>query len=334
MKLKVLTLFAMVFSQLPSAAISITIEYVTPGDSFFTAQAQSTLSKAALDISNAITTSLNPLAEDRYTGTSGLNSATADWAAAFTNPNTGVLDNSVSDFSNGADEIILKVGHRDLDGSTLGVGGTAASLGFSFSESDSSFSSAVAEMEAASNVGLLRGGIVNGTFSGTLGSETYNLEYGYAVGSLAFDSLASWHFDYDTLPGAGQNDFYSVAVHEILHTLGVGGGDTWDSNISGTDWTGAEVIAALGSGTDVIEADGNHIAQNVMGFAIIDGVQTNISQEVVMDPNITTGTRKYLTDVDLAFLTDMGWTTTAIPEPSSLALFGLSFAGLLVLRRR
>jgi hypothetical protein len=45
-----------------------------------------------------------------------------------------------------------------------------------------------------------------------------------------------------------------------------------------------------------------------------------------MDPTITVGTRKYLTDLDLAFLQDMGW--EVVPEPTSAALLLLS--GLVV----
>ena len=31
-----------------------------------------------------------------------------------------------------------------------------------------------------------------------------------------------WHFDHTLDPASGKNDFYSVAVHEILHTMGFG----------------------------------------------------------------------------------------------------------------
>ena len=66
-----------------------------------------------------------------------------------------------------------------------------------------------------------------------------------------------------------------------------------------------------------------------MSARLSDGVM----QEVVMDPNITTGTRKELTELDLAFLRDIGWETITIPEPSSTLLLGLgSFA--FILRRR
>jgi hypothetical protein len=189
-------------------------------------------------------------------------------------------------------------------------------------------------MEASSDAGMIRGGPILSTTSGTLGSENFDLSYGYALGVLAFDSDAttSWNFSYSNLPTSGQNDFYSVAVHEILHTLGIGGGQTWASNVNGTDWTGPAVIDLLGSGADVIDGDGDHVASGVEGFAIIDGVQTNDPQEVAMSPSLTQGTRKYLTDVDLAFVNDMGF--SVIPEPSHATLVALSILVLTLRRKR
>ena len=98
------------------------------------------------------------------------------------------------------------------------------------------------------------------------------------------------------------------------------------------NWTGPAVANLLGSGVYVLESDGNHVKSGLQGFAIIDGVQTGILQEVAMDPNLTQGTRKYLTDVDLAFLSDMGW--AIIPEPSHTTLAGLSLFALLLRRKR
>ena len=61
-------------------------------------------------------------------------------------------------------------------------------------------------------------------------------------------------------------------------------------------------------------------------------LEGGLSQEVVMDPEITTGTRKYLTELDLAILRDLGYET--IPEPSSSLLLLLSLAFPFSRRRR
>ena len=66
----------------------------------------------------------------------------------------------------------------------------------------------------------------------------------------------------------------------------------------------------------MVSSGGDHVADGFMSLRLSDG----LAQESVMDPSITVGTRKSLTEVDLAFLRDLGYTT--IPEP---------FAGMLVI---
>ncbi len=324
-------LIALLCSSPSAHAISITIQYENPMDGFFTSEAQTTISKAASDISYAITSTLGSLTQDVYTGTSGAASASANWYLTYTNPNDNTTQ-TLNTFSFASNEIIIKVGTRDLGGSTLGVGGPGGA-GFSLSGSGSgaSFTTAVDNMEAASNAGMLRGGPTLSTLNGTFGPEPYSLSYGYAIGSLAFNNTATWNKSYATGPSGGQNDLYSVALHEMLHVIGFGIGDTWDSNVSGQNWTGAAVISLLGDGTNKVNAGGDHINNGLTGKAIIDGVITTTDQEASMDPNITVGTRKYLTTLDLAFLQDMGW--QVVPEPSSsmMILVGLSW---LCLRRK
>jgi hypothetical protein len=53
-----------------------------------------------------------------------------------------------------------------------------------------------------------------------------------------------------------------------------------------------------------------------------------------MDPTILLGTRKFLTELDLAGLNDLGYTVTAIPEPAQAVwLVGLVALGWTVVRR-
>ena len=192
-----------------------------------------------------------------------------------------------------------------------------------------------------SNTSLERGiGVTMNTLSGALGGNSFDLSYGPMIGNLWFDNDSDndgvaddattlgtyWHFDHTTSVGAGKSDFYSVALHEILHSLGFSGSnDSFAANSSGLDWTGAEVIAELGDGTGALHTGASHIANGTMSQTL-DGVP----QEAVMDPSITTGTRKEITTLDLAFLRDMGYET--VPEPSSALLIGLS--GVVLLRRR
>ena len=68
---------------------------------------------------------------------------------------------------------------------------------------------------------------------------------------------------------------------------------------------GAEVIASNGTGTGIVAADGDHFIENTMSPRITDGVL----QEVVIDPDLTVGTRRELTQLDLAVLRDLGFQT-------------------------
>ena len=135
-----------------------------------------------------------------------------------------------------------------------------------------------------------------------------------------------WHYDRSTAVAAGKNDMYSVALHELMHVIGFGSSFTWDSKRIGSNWTGTNVIALTGSGINALTVDGAHILDSTMSTRILDGT----AQEAVMDPSITAGTRKTLTQLDLAYLRDLGY-ATVVPEPSVSVLLliaiGMSSAG-------
>ena len=63
---------------------------------------------------------------------------------------------------------------------------------------------------------------------------------------------------------------------------------------------------------------------------------TTTAQETEMDPTIMLGTRKYYTDLDVAALSDLGYTVTAaVPEPATEAgIIGLVVLMVAVWRRR
>ncbi len=339
-----------------SQALTINLDY--SHDTFFAgnATAQATLEKAATDVSWAITTALSPLSQDMfsYTHTDGPNSttATADFHLRYTNPETGGTE-TLNTYSFINSEFRIFVGGRDLLGSTLGQGGPGA---FGFSGGGSSigtpdFQSAVDGLLAEANPANLRGGPILSTLALDLAGASGTIEMGYSVGNLWFDTdtdndgftdsastlAANWHFDYNTPVEAGKDDLYSVAVHEMLHSIGFGTGNTWNDMVSGTDWLGTDVIDLLGSGVDVVHTDGAHVAAGLTGTPIVDGVLLiGDSQEAIMDPSLTVGSRKYITDLDLAFLADMGWgVASPVPEPRFYALAcGLMSVAFLGWRRR
>jgi hypothetical protein len=154
------------------------------------------------------------------------------------------------------------------------------------------------------------------------------------IGSISFDSPTSWYFDNDitTVESFSGYDFFSVAVHEMIHVLGEfdGSGYNWTSKISGGLFTGINAKAQNGGANVPLSLpDQDHWAEGQPSFIAGTTPVANISQEALMDPTFNLGVRKYLTTLDLAGLTDMGYTTnnstllvdiTAVPEPSTYAL--------------
>ena len=307
--------------------------------------AKAALEKAGADINAVINYNLAAITNDVTMGTSGGSSANFDFKYTYTNPTTGasvdILNTALA-----ANEVRIFVGMRNLTGTTLGQGGPGGA-GFSASGSDAgggTFAAAVANAVAVDQHGR-GGGPTISNLSGSFGGAPFSFNIGSTVGNLWFDSdtnndsvtdndatlNANWHFDSTTTVAGGKNDFYSVALHETLHAIGFGTSDTWNSLITGgDDWTGANAIAAAGTGVNLIDlASGAHVASGILSARLSDGVL----QQTVMSPSITTGTRKTLTELDVAFLKDLNYSIVAVPEPSSMLLIA-AVAGLATVRKR
>lgn len=329
-------------------ALALTVAWIAPsefsradivldytGDTFFSANptAQAALEAAAADINAAIDFSnLSAITDDVISGSSGGSSADFDFSQVYNNPSDGV-QTTISNTQIADGQVTIFAGARTFTGTTLGQGGPSGS-GVSASGSNAgggTFAQAVADAEANEQHSRSGGPIIN-TLSGTIGGASYSFAQGLQTGSIVFDDDTNWHFDHTVPVVAGRNDFYSVALHELLHAISFGIGDTWESLVSGTDYLGAEGIAANGgSGVGLVFSGGGHLAENVMSARISDGVM----QEVLMDPDITVGTRKFLTELDLAVLRDSGFVTvSAIPEPSGLVFLLIGGCGVILKRRR
>jgi len=328
----------------PLCALTITIDYTHGADFFGTnTVARAALEQAAADISSVISTQLSAITTDPIVGSSGGTTTTLNASFGYSNPATGATETIENTTLLGADQFIVYAGVRNLTGSTLGQGGSGGfGLSLGANGSESQITAATANAESLFNLQYLRGGPqiseLNGSF--TLGSTEvdYALDMGATIGNLWFDvdtdnngetdssgQLESfWHFDHTTAVASGKSDFYSVALHEILHTIAFSGGNIafQEQVVNGTDWLGAEVIDELGTGTDVLDADSAHIKSGTMSIA----VESGLAQEAVMDPELTAGTRKMLTTLDLAFLADTGWDISVVPEPATASLL----LGLLV----
>jgi len=157
--------------------------------------------------------------------------------------------------------------------------------------------------------------------------------YAPNLGSISFDTPTSWYFDNDITTVetfAGQYDFFSVAVHEMIHVLGQfdSAGYAWTSKISGSNFTGTNAVTEFG-GNVPLTLDKDHWAEGTASYIAGTTPVANMVQEALMDPTFNFNVRKYITELDLAGLADMGYTTnnsamlvniSAVPEPSTYAL--------------
>ena len=273
--------------------------------------ARAALEAAVADINSAVVFNLSAV-EDVTNGSAGTTSFDFDFTYNYSSPATGGQQ-TIQDTSTPVNEYRVFVGARPLDEATLGLGGTGGA-GFDAvgTIGSGSIEDAIADAQASDTHRRGEGPSVitlNGAFDvGTPGNPDlvpFSFEIGLNVGSLVFNDTSNWHFDHTVPVTAGASDFYSVALHELLHTLGVGTSASWNSLISGSTWLGAEVIASNGTGTGIVAADGDHFIENTMSPRITDGVL----QEVVIDPDLTVGTRRELTQLDLAVLRDLGFQT-------------------------
>lgn len=342
----------------------IVIDY--GNDAFFNADtevsrlAREAVEQAAADLNAYIDFDLAPIGRDTFSGTVAGSNVTFTGSIAstpqFTTDGGDPVFVEVPLSEIGRNELRIFVSGDVLPFGTLGIGGPAQ---FRFTNRwteddtpgafDAAFDAAVTDF----NTALSRGGSGPTIFSversladrpqsvyplsaGPLGGNIrINLDAG-GDGEISGDSELRNYFSFDANAPVepGTVDFYTNALHEMIHTLGFGNAVTWFDQIDGNDWTGENVVALLGQDNNLIRrSDQNHIRSNASSFI----VGTDILQEVVMDPTQSFNERKLLTELDLAFIADLGYAVrgvnTPIPEPATAGVLGLS-AGVLLLGRR
>jgi hypothetical protein len=81
--------------------------------------------------------------------------------------------------------------------------------------------------------------------------------------------------------------------------LGLGTAESWTNKVSGGNFTGANAVAAFG-GNVPLTADFAHWQEGTRSTTL-----AGLTQEAMMDPTLTTGTRKLPTQLDFAALRDV-----------------------------
>jgi hypothetical protein len=291
--------------------VQIDLDY--SNDTFFSANptALASLNAAAQDVSNAITTSLGATV-DSNSATVNDSSFSLNYRFNYPNPTTGAIQ-FIDDTTLPANHVRIFVGAQALSGTILGHGGTGALdfTGTTANVNQADYSLAVQNVSAAASANMGRGaGPIIRTASGTTFGVTFSIRDGSNIGSLTFNDTVNWQFDKNAAVAPDQYDFYSVAVHEILHALGFSKdqSQSFSADVSPSNsrnWLGPQVITQLGTGNDVLESDSNHITAGLTSPRLSDGLH----QDAVMEASLPPGTRHTLTLLDLAFLRDIGWQT-------------------------
>ncbi len=267
-------------------AVDLVFDYSLDTSDFFADQSRrDALERAATVFESRLADELTPISA------TGSNT----WTAVFSHPETG-NEHTITDLDIPADTLVVFVGSRDI--SNLGIGGPG---GYQVSGT----SDFVNNMVTRGQTGIATGSEDDST----------DTDFSPWGGNLSFSSNAAWNYSTDP-PAAGQNDFYSVAVHELAHLFGFGLSTSWNNQVNESgQFTGLAAIAAHGSAVP-LNGSQSHWASDTS--STLPG--TGATQEAAMDPQITVGTRKEFTILDWAAISDIGWEVTSNNQAPTLDL--------------
>lgn len=297
-----------------ASGLELVVDYTYDSQDFFSDPIRrEAMEAAAARYSRVITSTLLAVTPERNGG----------WRINFEHPGTGdpweistaasVATDQIAPFASPADEygfpgleqdqMILFVGGRELD--SAGKGGTGTGL---------NFTSVFDDLE-----GHLHRGLISNSTVDTAGDLPV---WG---GAITFDIDRDWHFDLDVASTGTATDFYSIALHEIGHVLGLGTSwNQWQDLVEGQYFVGENGVDAfnqdngtsnrrllLQSTADPHWANGRQ--QSYLfpyGQPISTGTVGNELQNLLIEPSadFTPTLRRFeLTNVDAAALVDIGW---------------------------
>lgn len=335
-----------IFAAGNASAISIIVDYTYDTQSFFNTPAKKDAMQAAADRYSTIIDSSLAAVGPGGTGTG----TSAGWRIGFSHPgedstvrvstaisstndplvDAGAAEADVYGFGGlNADQWVLYAGGRSLGG-PAGVGGTGGATNFPGAFDD------------------INGPYHRGFDDNMANGGPSNEDLPRWGGSISFESSLNWHFGIGTSAGSGEIDFYTIALHEVGHALGLSTSwNQWQDDGAG-NYNGAAAIAAYNADNgatvtslDLVASDNGHWAEDTYDAEIFAAGDPNLAgtvglgspQDLLMEPEadliFPTQMRIELTNVDVAALQDVGW--SVIPESGTTALLGLT---LLLLGRR
>lgn len=321
-------------------AFNILVDFTYDTNSFFnTAERQAAMQAVADRFARVISSPLQAFDANYMSGNT-------DWRIGFTHPGLGTsyqISTASSQATDGrstpaneydasftlpADTWILFPGGRPALGAA-GVGGTGTGLNLTSVFNDVN--------------GPLHRGVISNTPANTVNDLP---AWG---GAVAFNTDLNWHFDLTSAAPLNMTDFYSIALHEVGHALGLSA--SWNQwQRTGATYTGANAIAAYNAdnGTSVASlslqaSDDPHWLDNTYDSFIFTLGNPNLVgtvglatlQDLLMEPtaNFTGAQQRFeLTNAEAAALRDIGW--SVIPEPSSAVLLIAGIAALSTRRKR
>lgn len=317
-----------VFQPQTTDAIEIVVDYRYDDNGFFDEPNRREAMQAVADrFSRVITSELLPVEPVIDVGFS------TTWRIGFRHPSTGqsYQISTAADrnddplYSPGADNAADEYGFPGLEANkwllfagaqsigTAGRGGTGTGLNYTNVFDD------------------LDGPMHRGLISNTPGQSTSDLPvWG---GAITFDSEHDWDFSINSANARGsETDFYSIAMHEVGHALGLSSGwNQSEQHIEGSEYTGENALRAYNAdnGTnrtslDIQSANNSHWLDGAYQSKIFPlgepneyGTVGDGLQDLLLEPiaNFNSNVQRFeLTNVDAAALVDLGWSILEAPD--------------------
>ena len=224
--------------------------------------------------------------------------ANRNWSLDLTHPGTGETV-TLGDLEVPQGTVVVFVGGRDLPGEAL-------------SESGKWTGSVEGTADWVFNV--IERGETNGRAVGAM-------EFGPWGDVVSFDTTnpdgtnRNWHFGL-TPPPADQFDFFSVALHELGHILGLGRADSWRTWVEDVTNEFVGPITRQAIGTIPLEPSDDdpfqHWRDSTQSQVYPDGL---VTADALNNPPPSAGTRRLATYLDVYALEDIGWDINRSGEP-------------------